>query len=107
MICESPKIAVCIVGQMRTLKRTKVAEQIYQIWKRVGTNCVDIYMDVGIEATNNKLKYSNISITAGASAPESKVIEIANSLKQHLDANIKEHGQDNENIYFKMPPELR
>lgn len=62
MICESPKIAVCIVGQMRTLKRTKVAEQIYQIWKRVGTNCVDIYMDVGIEATNNKLKYSNISI---------------------------------------------
>ena len=70
--------------------------------------CKSILIDEFLDLDFNELKkYSNISITAGASAPESKVIEIANLLKQHLDANIKEHGQDNENIYFKMPPELR
>jgi 4-hydroxy-3-methylbut-2-enyl diphosphate reductase len=52
-------------------------------------------------------KYSKISITAGASAPESKVMEIAKSLELYTDAEIIEHGEDNEDIYFKLPPGLR
>ena len=48
-----------------------------------------------------------ISITAGASAPESRVQEIANALKEYTGANINENGEDKESIFFKLPPLLR
>ena len=51
--------------------------------------------------------YNNISITAGASAPEERVQEVANALKEHLRASVLESGDDKENIYFKLPPALR
>lgn len=65
---------------------------------------IDEFTDIDLDNLN---KYSKISITAGASAPESKVMEIAKSLEQHTDAEIIEHGEDNEDIYFKLPPGLR
>jgi 4-hydroxy-3-methylbut-2-enyl diphosphate reductase len=65
---------------------------------------IDEFADLDLEDLNN---FSNISITAGASAPESRVMEIAKSLENHLDANLIESGEDNENVYFKMPPGLR
>ena len=65
---------------------------------------IDEFTDIDLDDLN---KYSKISITAGASAPESKVMEIAKSLEQHTDAQIIEHGEDNEDIYFKLPPGLR
>ena len=65
---------------------------------------IDEFTDIDLNDLNN---YSKISITAGASAPESKVMEIAKSLELHTDAEIIEHGEDNEDIYFKLPPGLR
>ena len=65
---------------------------------------IDEFTDIDLDDLN---KYSKISITAGASAPESKVMEIAKSLELHTDAKIIEHGEDNEDIYFKLPPGLR
>ena len=65
---------------------------------------IDEFTDIDLDDLN---KYSKISITAGASAPESKVMEIAKSLELHTDAEIIEHGEDNEDIYFKLPPGLR
>ena len=65
---------------------------------------IDEFTDIDLDDLN---KYSKISITAGASAPESKVMEIAKSLEQHTDAEIIEYGEDNEDIYFKLPPGLR
>ena len=65
---------------------------------------IDEFTDIDLDDLKN---YSKISITAGASAPESKVMEIAKSLEQHTDAEIIEHGEDNEDIYFKLPPGLR
>ena len=50
---------------------------------------------------------SNISITAGASAPEERVQEIAKALEKHLGASVVENGKDEENIFFKLPPALR
>jgi 4-hydroxy-3-methylbut-2-enyl diphosphate reductase len=50
---------------------------------------------------------STISITAGASAPEERVQEIAKALRKHTGANINENGEDKENIFFKLPPLLR
>ena len=65
---------------------------------------IDEFADLDLEELS---AYTNISITAGASAPESRVIEIAESLKDYIGAEILEYGNDNENIYFKLPPELR
>ena len=65
---------------------------------------IDEFTDIDLDDLN---KYSKISITAGASAPESKVMEIAKSLELHTDAEIIEHGEDSEDIYFKLPPGLR
>ncbi len=52
-------------------------------------------------------KCKNIAITAGASAPESRVMEIAKSLEDYFGAKLIEDGEDTENVYFKMPPGLR
>ena len=65
---------------------------------------IDEFTDIDLDDLKN---YSKISITAGASAPESKVMEIAKSLELHTDAEIIEHAEDNEDIYFKLPPGLR
>ena len=65
---------------------------------------IDEFSDLDLDDLKNYLK---ISITAGASAPESKVIEIAKSIETFTDAKIIEFGEDNEDIYFKLPPELR
>ena len=65
---------------------------------------IDEFTDLDLDDLKNYLK---ISITAGASAPESKVIEIAKSIETFTDAKIIEFGEDNEDIYFKLPPELR
>ena len=65
---------------------------------------IDEFLDLDLDDLKNYLK---ISITAGASAPESKVIEIAKSIETFTDAKIIEFGEDNEDIYFKLPPELR
>ena len=48
-----------------------------------------------------------IAITAGASAPENRVQEIAESIQIVTGGTISEVGKDEENIVFKMPPELR
>jgi len=65
---------------------------------------IDEFADLDLEELSS---YSNISITAGASAPESRVVEIAKSLEAHIGAKIMEHGEDKENIFFKLPAELR
>jgi len=49
----------------------------------------------------------NISITAGASAPEERVQEISQALEKYIGAPIIEDGKDEENIFFKLPPSLR
>ena len=49
----------------------------------------------------------SIGLTAGASAPESKVQEIALKLKNELNAEIIENSGIEETISFKLPPELR
>ena len=78
--------------------------------KELGEKCgcksvlIDEFNDLDIKSLSN---YSRISITAGASAPESRVMEIAKSLESYIGAKIIEHGEDNENIYFKLPPGLR
>ena len=87
-------------------KNSSNSNRLRELSEKCGCKSVliDEFADLDLEDLNN---FSNISITAGASAPESRVIEIAKSLENHLDANLIESGEDNENVYFKMPPGLR
>ena len=52
-------------------------------------------------------QYKKIGVTAGASAPESVVQDVVDSLCFQLDAEASELGENKEDIYFRLPPELR
>jgi len=52
-------------------------------------------------------KYNNIGITAGASAPESIVQSVVQAISLELNTVAEELGENKENIYFRLPPELR
>ena len=52
-------------------------------------------------------KYKSIGITAGASAPESNVQNVVQAISLELNAVAEELGKNKENIYFRLPPELR
>ena len=52
-------------------------------------------------------KYKSIGITAGASAPESIVQNVVQVISQKLNTVAEELGENKENIYFRLPPELR
>jgi 4-hydroxy-3-methylbut-2-enyl diphosphate reductase len=65
---------------------------------------IDSFDDLELSDLEDRQK---IAITAGASAPESRVQEIAMAVKDYIGAEITEHGIDEENIYFKLPPALR
>lgn len=52
-------------------------------------------------------KYKSIGITAGASAPESIVQNVVRVVSNTLNASTEELGENKENMYFRLPPELR
>ena len=52
-------------------------------------------------------KYKSIGITAGASAPESIVQNVVKVISQKLNTVAEELGKNKENIYYRLPPELR
>ena len=87
-------------------KNSSNSNRLKELSEKCGCKSVliDEFSDLNLEDLNN---CSNISITAGASAPESKVMEIAKSLEKHFSAKLMEDGEDNENIFFKLPPGLR
>ena len=70
----------------------------------VSSILIDEFSDLDLDALKD---CKNIGLTAGASAPESKIQEIIKNLCIFLDAEIDEIGGVKENISFKLPPELR
>ena len=52
-------------------------------------------------------KYKSIGITAGASAPESIVQSVVQAISLELNTVAEELGENKEDIYFRLPPELR
>ena len=93
---------IIVVGS----KNSSNSNRLKELAEKCGckSKLIDEFADLDLEELSS---YSNISITAGASAPESRVVEIAKSLEAHIGAKIMEHGEDKENIYFKLPAELR
>jgi len=52
-------------------------------------------------------KFKSIGVTAGASAPESIVQSVVQAISLELNTVSEELGENKENIYFRLPPELR
>ena len=52
-------------------------------------------------------KYKSIGITAGASAPESIVQNVVQAISFEFNTVAQELGENKEDIYFRLPPELR
>ena len=52
-------------------------------------------------------EYKKIGVTAGASAPESLVQGVVDALCKTLDGESLELGENKEDIFFRLPPELR
>ena len=93
---------IIVVGS----KNSSNSNRLKELAEKCGCKSIliDEFSDLDLEDIQ---KFENIAITAGASAPESRVIEIAKSLENYFDAKLTEDGEDTENVYFKMPPGLR
>ena len=93
---------IIVVGS----KNSSNSNRLKELAEKCGckSTLIDEFSDLDLEDIK---KCKNISITAGASAPESRVMEIAKSLEDYFGANLVEDGEDTENVYFKMPPGLR
>ena len=93
---------IIVVGS----KNSSNSNRLKELAEKCGCKSIliDEFSDLDLEDLQ---KFENIAITAGASAPESRVMEIAKSLENYFDARLTEDGEDTENVYFKMPPGLR
>ena len=93
---------IIVVGS----KNSSNSNRLKELAEKCGCKSIliDEFSDLDLEDLQ---KFENIAITAGASAPESRVMEIAKSLENYFDARLTEDGDDTENVYFKMPPGLR
>lgn len=75
MVCSTPEVAVCVVGQLRTGERAGLQRQMRSAWDRVGTSCVDVFVSLGIEAVEE---------TANHGASAAKAYENASSMVARL-----------------------
>ena len=87
-------------------KNSSNSNRLKELSDRCGCEAIliDEFNDLDLEKIKN---INKIAITAGASAPEDRVQEIALALRDFTGGVINEIGKDEENIVFKMPPELR
>ena len=79
--------------------KLKLSNRLKELAEKCG--CKSVLID-GFEDLNlSELDGCNkISITAGASAPEARVQEIASELQKYTGALINESGEDKENIFL-------
>ena len=78
--------------------------------KELAEKCgvTSILIDGADEIDFNELsQFKSIGITAGASAPESIVQNVVKVVSNKFNATPEELGENKENIYFRLPPELR
>ena len=93
---------IIVVGS----KASSNSNRLKELANKCGVSSVliDEFSDLDLDVLKD---CKNIGLTAGASAPESKIQEIIKNLCLFLDAEIDEIGGVKENISFKLPPELR
>jgi len=93
---------IIVIGSRNSSNSNRLKE----LAEKCGTNSilVDGAEELDFEML---LKYNSIGITAGASAPESIVQNVVKAISTKLNTVPKELGENKENMYFRLPPELR
>ena len=93
---------IVVIGSRNSSNSNRLKE----LAERCGANSVliDSAMELDFKSLS---KYKSIGITAGASAPESIVQSVVQAISLELNTVAEELGENKENMYFRLPPELR
>ncbi|MEK9649490.1 MAG: 4-hydroxy-3-methylbut-2-enyl diphosphate reductase [Gammaproteobacteria bacterium] len=93
---------VIVIGS----KNSSNSNRLKELAERCGSKAVlvDEFKDINLDQLK---KYDSIGVTAGASAPEETVQEIVKNLAKIFKIEVRSLGENKENIFFKLPPELR
>ena len=87
-------------------KNSSNSNRLKELAEKCGAT--SILIDGANEIDFEKLsQFKSIGITAGASAPESIVQKVVTVVSNKFNAIPEELGENKENIYFRLPPELR
>ena len=84
-------------------KNSSNSLRLVEVSKKSG--CINTFLIDSKKESEIKeiLKYKNIGITSGASAPESLVFDLINIIKKNVEVEVKEIEVANEKVSFKLP----
>ena len=87
-------------------KNSSNSLRLVEVAKRSGCKNTFLINSKEESKINEILKYKNIGITSGASAPEKLVFELINEIKKNADIEVKEIEVAKEKVSFKLPKSL-
>ena len=87
-------------------KNSSNSLSLVEVAKKFG--CKKSFLLDKLENTKIKdfIKYKNIGITSGASAPEKLVVDLINEIKKQAQVVVNEIEVTKENVFFKIPKNL-
>ena len=98
------KIApLCDIMYVIGSKNSSNSLRLVEVAKRSGCKNTFLIDSKEESKTENILKYKNVGITSGASAPEKLVFDLINEIKKKADVELKEIEVAKENVSFKLP----
>ena len=98
------KIApLCDIMYVIGSKNSSNSLRLVEVAKRSGCKNTFLIDSKEESKTENILKYKNVGITSGASAPEKLVFDLINEIKKKAEVELKEIEVAKENVSFKLP----
>ena len=82
------------------------SQRLVEVAKKSGCQNTFLINSGDEKETNDILKYKNIGITSGASAPEKLVFDLINKIKEKAKVDIKEIKVADEEVFFRLPKNL-